>query len=85
MDNKALEKLHLASLSQSKELSESKLCGCYYCIVSMSADKVSDWKNSAAKTGPVCPNCGTNSIIGDELGQSITDELLSAMNTRYFS
>lgn len=82
-----LEKAHLFSLSNKKQISQSKICGCFYCgFVFPAADLTDDdWTIDVGGPTALCPSCMIDSVIGDASGYPIEDErFMSAMNQYFF-
>lgn len=79
---------HKHSSYHRREIEESKLCGCFYCLEIFHPNEIKnyswtdewDGKNQTA----LCPRCGIDSVIGDASGFPITKEFLRQMKTDWF-
>lgn len=69
--------------SNKKELSNSKLCGCFYCLAVFAPTEIKDYIKEGDGTA-ICPYCGTDSVIGDASGVPITAEFLKEMQAHWF-
>ena len=79
------DKIHKKSSSHEKDIKNSKICGCFYCISIFTPDKIKEWweEKSSGKTA-VCPKCGIDAVIPDDTEYEITVELLEKMKKEYF-
>lgn len=75
-----LEKAHEHSSDNRDEISESKLCGCFYCLKVFKSSEIKMFINDTA----FCPNCNVDSIIGDASGFPITKEFLEKFKKYQF-
>lgn len=60
------------STGHREEIESSTLCGCFYCMATYPPDLISRWEDGGET--PVCPQCGTDSVIGAKSGFPIDDE-----------
>lgn len=70
------------SIHNKRELSESSLAGCYYCMKIFKADTVIEFLKDE-NTG-ICPECGVDSVLGDKSGYEINPEVLLRLNKYWF-
>ena len=76
------------------EVEASRLCGCCSClhvfpptsIVAWDGLDVSNFDNPESLTGgtALCPNCGSDSVLGDESGFKVDPDFLGRMNEAWF-
>ncbi len=72
------------SINNRESLSKSKTAGCYYCLKIFKPSDVTEyWTTEFEDTG-VCPHCGIDSVIGDDPGFDITDDLLKKLKKYWF-
>ncbi|MFZ7132857.1 MAG: cytoplasmic protein [Eubacteriales bacterium] len=79
------KEIHEKSISHEKDIKNSKICGCFYCLHIVSPNEIKEWwdENSGSKTS-VCPKCGIDAVLPDNIGYEITVELLEKMKKEYF-
>ncbi len=83
---------HCHSSAHRVELSQSEICGCFYCLAIFAPSEIQEWIDDApadkdvALTGvtAVCPRCGIDSVVGSASGYPITHEFLSDMHRHWF-
>ena len=77
--------IHRKSSSHEQDIRNSKICGCFYCLNIFSPSEINEWwdEKSGSKTA-VCPKCGIDAVIPDDIGYEITVELLEKMKKEYF-
>lgn len=81
-----LEAAHKHSAWHFDEISDSAICGCFYCRRTYPAGDVKDWMTEAdgGRTA-LCPHCGVDSVIGSASGYEVGDvTFLRAMHARWF-
>jgi hypothetical protein len=62
---------HKHSIFHKKEILESRVCGCFYCIKMFHPSQIKEWVDndkSEENTAALCPFCGIDSVIGDKSG-----------------
>ncbi|EHK2857726.1 cytoplasmic protein [Vibrio parahaemolyticus] len=87
-----VEKAHVHSTNHRKEIEQSKICGCFYCLSMFKPNEIVDWCDVYAdeigglKYGhtALCPKCSIDSVLGSASGYPITREFLSHMKGRWF-
>ena len=73
---------HKNATRNRKEIENSDLCGCFYCIHIFRPSKIVEWIDDDSTA--MCPDCGIDSVIGSKSGYSITIELLEKMRNHWF-
>lgn len=63
-------------------LEKSNICGCFYCGRIFSPREITAYTD-AGKTA-LCPFCGIDSVLGEEFGYPVTQELLEQMYGCWF-
>ena len=66
-----LYSLHHSTFRNEQQIKNSQQCGCFDC------------DGRGDRTG-LCPNCGIDSVIGDDCGIVITPSFLKIMNLQFF-
>ncbi|WP_127999579.1 cytoplasmic protein [Piscinibacter defluvii] len=76
------------------EIEASTLCGCCSCMEVFPAQEIVAWSgldtssfdnlDTASGATALCPRCGSESLIGDKAGFSLTPEFLGRMNQAWF-
>ena len=74
---------HKKSIRNRHVLRASSVCGCFYCISTFDYNSIEDWCDDGDTA--LCPNCGIDSVIGDDAGfPAGDDEFLRAMHMHWF-
>jgi hypothetical protein len=79
---------HKHCFCNEQEVSQSELCGCFYCVSIFPTSEIVEWlkevnKPDSGRTA-FCPHCTIDSVIGSKSGYPITKEFLEAMRLRWF-
>ncbi|MBQ8287819.1 MAG: cytoplasmic protein [Clostridia bacterium] len=82
--NERLRSAHKHCTRNQDALSKSEICGCFYCQNIYSPDEITDWLNEGCGTA-LCPRCGVDAVIGENLGYPISKEFLSQMHEYWFA
>lgn len=79
---------HQYSSNHRKQIEDSELCGCFYCLEVYSLSKITEWvdedENEVGQTA-LCPYCGIDSVIGSASGVPLNRVFLSSMQQVWFS
>ena len=78
---------HQHSANHRKQVLESEICGCFYCLETFSPPKIEEWVDEDENeigTTALCPFCGIDSVIGSKSGVPITKEFLKVMSQIWF-
>jgi hypothetical protein len=82
-----LKVAHKSSSGHRKQVEESEVCGCFYCLSTFPPKSIEEWvdddKDGIGQTA-LCPKCGIDSVIGSKAGFPLTQEFLAAMNRHWF-
>jgi hypothetical protein len=73
---------HVHCCNNREELSQSSLCGCFYCLAIYAPAEITEWVGEE-KTA-MCAKCGIDSVIGAASGYPITVEFLKRMKDHWF-
>jgi hypothetical protein len=65
-----------------EELTQSELCGCFYCLAIYQPSEITEWVDEN-KTA-MCAKCGIDSVISAASGYPITAEFLQRMHDHWF-
>ncbi len=83
--------IHYKSGWHEQDIINSKRCGCFHCLAILKPNEIVDWlnENQSSPRGPgktaLCPKCGIDAVLPDNLDRAIDIELLERMNKKYFS
>ena len=75
---------HSHTIRNRKEIDQSEYCHCISCIKSYPSPIVKDFIKDGDGETALCPYCGIDSVIGDFCGLVINQEILTALNNRWF-
>lgn len=82
-DEAVLETAHAHCKHNRRELENSTLASCFYCLEVFDAHEVEKWVDTG--TTACCPKCGVDSVIGSDSGLDVDNLLwLSLMHKRWF-
>jgi len=56
------------TIANRKEIEQSEQCFCTYCHQHFAAREVTDFIKDKSDDTALCPNCGTDAVIGDACG-----------------
>jgi hypothetical protein len=73
---------HKHSANHREEILDSSYCGCFYCLAMYSPRRIKEWTDDG-KTA-VCPECGTDAVLGSASGYPIEEEFLRKLNLLWF-
>jgi hypothetical protein len=73
---------HKHSSNHRAELSESDICGCFYCLEVYSPKEIKDWIDDDKCA--LCAKCGIDSVIGSASNYPITKDFLKQMREYWF-
>src|SRR5574344_1033254 len=79
-----LEAIKAHASNNEIEIVSSQKCGCFFCRSIYSARKVQDWINDERGISAICPECGTDAVIGDASGIDLQKPMLKALNLEYY-
>jgi hypothetical protein len=81
-----LSRAHALSFENRATLSQSNLCGCFYCLKTFSPSEILEWIDDKNADTAMCPYCGIDAIIAGKSEFPIDDmEFLKQMFHRYFN
>ncbi len=80
--DKIYDKIHKLSLNNKKLLSELDSASCFYCLNSFPTADIKEWVDDE-KTA-LCPICGIDSVIPNNLSLKVDNDLLEIMHKHYF-
>lgn len=78
---------HRCSSRHRDEITESEICGCFYCLAIYPPSEIQEWVDQDEKgigTTALCPKCGIDSVIGSKSGYPITQGFLAGMKNVWF-
>lgn len=80
-----LFELHHSTFRNWKQIKNSKVCGCFNCCRVFRPQDIKEWCDNDGRGDPtaICPNCGLDSVIGDDCGVQITTSFLELMNLQF--
>ncbi|MGI9018940.1 MAG: cytoplasmic protein [Euzebya sp.] len=74
---------HVSSAGHRSEILASDQCGCFHCSRTFPPDHIVEWVDDDQTA--LCPECGVDSVIGDQAGFPLTASFLQKMNAHWFS
>lgn len=81
-DDDALCEAHRHTANNREEIERSQFCYCICCQTYCKPSEIDDYVDGGITA--ICPNCDCDAVIGDACGIKLTDELLEALNKKYF-
>lgn len=66
-------------------VSDSKECGCFYCLRHFDADEITHWYESPNEKSATCPYCYMDSVIIETEREHVEHDLLCQLNMRFFN
>ena len=77
---------HSHTFKNMEEIEQSQKCGCIACCSIYDADQIEECigEMDDKKMTAICPQCGTDAVIGDASGLEINEEILKALNKIWF-
>lgn len=78
-----LKMAHKASSSHRSLLSQSDLCGCFYCEAMFSPGEIREYTDRGQTA--LCPRCSIDSVIPSAAGYALTAPFPSAMEKYWFA
>ena len=77
---------HSHTIRNREEIEKSQKCGCMACCSIYWAKEIEDWIDeiNGKKITALCVKCGTDAVIGDASGLEINQEILEALNKKWF-
>ena len=82
MTDAELSSAYRHSAQHRVEVLRSDACGCFRCLAVFEPSAIRHWIDTGQTA--VCPQCGMDAVIGSASGIEPTDELLTAMQRRWF-
>ncbi len=82
MEKNKLKNAHICSSYNKEQLSNSKLCGCFYCLKIFDPNLIVDWCDDNQTA--ICPYCGIDSIIYDSKTYHVSKKFLEQMKKYWF-
>jgi hypothetical protein len=64
------------------EVTQSEICGCFYCGETFPPNEIEVWENDDATA--VCPRCTAKAVIGSKSGFPIDADFLRSMHDYWF-
>jgi len=88
----ALRPSHQYAYLNRELISQSAVCGCFYCLAMFSSDEIEEWtdepKNDDKTTyglTALCPKCGIDSVLSDNMpGIKLDAAFLARMKKCFF-
>ncbi len=77
-----LKQIHKHSIYNRKEIEQSAVCGCFYCLRWVHPPTIKEWCDD--EDTAVCPHCSIDSLIGSFSGIVLSEDLLKEMRQKFF-
>lgn len=78
-----LREAHDFCWNNRRDLEQSSVCGCFYCMNIYSPKEINQWIDDGETA--LCAHCGIDSVISEKSGYPLTKDFLSEMNRFWFS
>ena len=75
---------HSHTIRNRQEIDQSEYCHCISCCKTYPSAIVMNFIKDGEGETAMCPNCGIDAVIGDACGLEINQEILTALNKRWF-
>jgi hypothetical protein len=72
---------HQFSSEHRAAIEEAGRCGCFYCLSTFAPSEIGRWYE---KDTALCPRCGIDSVLPDNVGISLDREFLTQMQFHWF-
>jgi hypothetical protein len=73
---------HRFSSGQRDAIAASQLCGCFYCLATFEPAEIGHWIDE--KNTPLCPRCGIDAVLPDNVGVPLDGAFLKEMQFHWF-
>jgi hypothetical protein len=73
---------HAFSSGHRDAVESASLCGCFHCLSTFKPSEIHRWVDY--KATPLCPRCGIDSVLPDNVGVSLDREFLAQMQFHWF-
>lgn len=77
-----LKSLHGYSIHNRELVQRADMCGCFCCNAEFRSHAIFEWLDNDSTA--VCPFCSIDSVLPDNLGIDLTQELLQEMGDYWF-
>jgi hypothetical protein len=77
-----IREAHKLSSGQRDAIAASAQCGCFYCLATFDPSEIRRWVDD--KTTPICPRCGIDSVLPDNVGVPLDRDFLKEMQFHWF-
>lgn len=74
------QEAHRHSIHHRREVLQSELCGCFYCLSRFAPTQIEEWMDGGQTA--LCP--GIDAVLGSASGIDLSEEFLRQMRERYF-
>ena len=74
---------HAHASKHRSALEASDKCACFFCFRSFAPVEIKAWIDGSQTA--LCPGCGTDSVLGNASGHSLSDGFLRKMHRHYFA
>ncbi len=81
---KVLKTVHRTSIRNKMLTKEATDCACFCCLAHFSESEIEEYWEDASGFTAVCPKCHIDSVISEQGGKRVDDDLLKAMKASWF-
>lgn len=82
METNELRNAHICSSYNKRQLTDSEMCGCFYCLEIFDPKLIVEWCDDDQTA--ICPYCGVDSIIYDSKAYPLSKDFLEHMKNYWF-
>ena len=76
---------HITATTNETMIKNSKMCACFHCRNFFVPVQIKEWiEDIHSEKTALCPYCGSDSVVGDDMKYPLTEELIQAMHDYWF-
>ncbi len=66
------QEAHRHSIHHRREVLQSELCGCFYCLRWLAPTQIEEWVDGGQTA--LCPYCGIDAVLGSASGMDLSEK-----------
>ena len=83
-DTELMKKAHRYCAANKKEIDDSDLCGCFYCLAIYRPSEIEEWIEDKNGGTAICPNCGIDAVLPSGKEYPLNKAFLQRMQKYWF-